>query len=215
MVIFMPLIALPHSMTRATAARRGGGGHSVNMTTSPRVSPCTTMSAATSRGGSIQRPAIRSGISHRLLCARRSKPAVFAMRAARSSPNAGHAFAKVSSTTMKFTLRAAQSPRFLKRTQVEIGVNEKCTRGQPRSSESNSDSSFWDVMRSIQVLLQSLNDSNVAHGAIAKGVQRFLVGTAVIGGCGLLEAGKFGNHDALLEPVLVGRRGSVQILSHI
>ena len=53
------------------------------------------------------------------------------------------------------------------------------------------------------LLLQSFNDPNVAHRAIAEGSQCFSVNSTVIGGRRLLHAWKFGNYYALLKPMLV------------
>src|ERR1700722_9389109 len=55
--------------------------------------------------------------------------------------------------------------------------------------------------------VQTLDDADVAHGAVAERFQRFLVAGTVIGGERLFDAGKFGNDDAFfLSGFESGRR---------
>src|SRR5262245_10336655 len=55
-------------------------------------------------------------------------------------------------------------------------------------------------------LLQSLDDTDVAHGAVAERRQRLLVGRTVVGGDRVLHARKLGDDDALPEAGLARRR---------
>src|SRR5271166_3597385 len=56
-------------------------------------------------------------------------------------------------------------------------------------------------------LLQPLDNAQVAHGAVAQRAQRLLVGGAVVGGDGPLDARELGNDDALALARFVGGGG--------
>jgi hypothetical protein len=57
------------------------------------------------------------------------------------------------------------------------------------------------------ILLQAFGDPNIAHSAIAKGLQSFLVSRTAIGSRRLFQARIFGNYGTLRQPVFVNNCG--------